>query len=362
MMRIVLLLFPSVVGCGSNQLTLSFELDGASCGVGQPEEVSLDYAGTVAIHVVDREHVLEPQRAVLASGCAAFSAVTGRSLMGLPALLGQVPPITDLSPGASVSVEVEVHRGAPGSCARAAGPDTLELLGSSTVFGVGSADTIDVRLHCRREPVVHFRFDEGKGDRAADASGRGNIGTIEGPSWVEGVRGNALSFDGADDHVRVREGGDGSMDLGNNDLTVAAWVKTTLVGLDQAILSKHSQGADAGYALFVDRLGRLSLYLRDGDDPLETLVHSTSQSYADGAWHHVAAVADRDGVVTFYRDGEPDGTAPIKGSGGSLDNPHAAFVGSRFEDVGVLAGTLDDLQLHDSALSAEEITALAGGR
>ena len=329
-----------------------------SCGAGRPEDVALDYAGTAAIHVVDREHVLDPQRAVLANGCAPFSAANGRNLAGLPALLGDVPAITDLPPGARVSVEVEIYRGAPGSCARAAAPDKLELLGSSTIVSIGGAETIDVRLHCRRKPVVHFRFDEGKGDLVADASGRGNTGTLFGPTWAQGVRGTALSFDGVDDHVRVA----GSMDLGKNDLTVAAWVKTTLVGRDQAILGKHSQGADVGYELRVDLLGRLALYLRDGDDPRETLAHSTSQGYADGAWHHVAVVAHRDGVAAFYRDGEPDGTAPISESNGSLDSPHAAFVGSRYASVGVLAGTLDDLQLHDKALSAAEITALAGGR
>lgn len=51
--------------------------------------------------------------------------------------------------------------------------------------------------------IGFWRFDEGTGTTAGDTSGYGNHGTISGATWIGGVVGNALSFDGVDDVVVV---------------------------------------------------------------------------------------------------------------------------------------------------------------
>ncbi len=47
--------------------------------------------------------------------------------------------------------------------------------------------------------VGWWTFNDGSGGTAADASGNGNNGTVDGASWTTGQLGGALSFDGADD-------------------------------------------------------------------------------------------------------------------------------------------------------------------
>ena len=44
--------------------------------------------------------------------------------------------------------------------------------------------------------VGWWSFDEGSGTVAGDSSGNGNTGTIYGATWVTGIYGKALSFDG----------------------------------------------------------------------------------------------------------------------------------------------------------------------
>ena len=70
--------------------------------------------------------------------------------------------------------------------------------------------------------VLYLPFDEGKGDIVKDISGNGNDGTIYGARWVDGKFGKALSFDGIDDYVELK---DRNLHMGGNDFTIAAWVK-----------------------------------------------------------------------------------------------------------------------------------------
>ncbi len=50
--------------------------------------------------------------------------------------------------------------------------------------------------------VLHFALDDGTGMVAADSSGNGNNGTLDGdPTWITGVSGGALDFDGTRDHI-----------------------------------------------------------------------------------------------------------------------------------------------------------------
>lgn len=73
------------------------------------------------------------------------------------------------------------------------------------------------------DAVLVLRFDEGSGTIAKDESGYGNDGTIYGATWIDGISGKALAFDGVDDYVEIPD--DGSLYF--NDFTFTFWAKTT---------------------------------------------------------------------------------------------------------------------------------------
>ncbi|MBN2484437.1 MAG: T9SS type A sorting domain-containing protein [Bacteroidales bacterium] len=69
--------------------------------------------------------------------------------------------------------------------------------------------------------IAHYKFDEGSGTVATDASGNSNDGTIEGtPVWVAGEIGGALQFTGADKVVMPAE----FMGLTSAQGSVAFWL------------------------------------------------------------------------------------------------------------------------------------------
>ncbi len=69
--------------------------------------------------------------------------------------------------------------------------------------------------------VAYWNFDESSGDILHDVSGHGNDGRIYGATWVNGIKGSALSFDGA--HAFVDCGNNTSLNVGDA-ITIAAWI------------------------------------------------------------------------------------------------------------------------------------------
>ena len=105
------------------------------------------------------------------------------------------------------------------------------------------------RVHGLRMPaavsepglVAHWKFDEGSGTTASDASGNGNTGTlINGPQWTAGKVGNALYFDGIDDVITVADSN--SLDL-SSAFTLSAWVNpaSTSTNCRMSILVKNDR-------------------------------------------------------------------------------------------------------------------------
>ena len=56
------------------------------------------------------------------------------------------------------------------------------------------------------EPVAWWKFDDGAGTTAADSSGNGYDGTVNGnATWAEGKHGSALAFEEPIDEAQPRE-------------------------------------------------------------------------------------------------------------------------------------------------------------
>jgi hypothetical protein len=189
--------------------------------------------------------------------------------------------------------------------------------------------------------VGWWEFDEGSGTTAGDSSGYGNTGTVNGAAWVDGRIGKALSFDGTDDGV-VASVGSGSLAMGGNQLTVAAWIYPTSTSAWDRIVVRAGSYYFSRYN--VDT--RVGLYLM-GSTP-------EGWTYFVGApinaWTHVASVYDGS-KVTCYINGEESGSASRTGN---LINTGDDLVIGGY-DAEQFNGMIDDVRIYDRALTAGEI-------
>jgi hypothetical protein len=198
--------------------------------------------------------------------------------------------------------------------------------------------------------VGWWKLDEMEGSVTADAAGS-HAGTLVGDAtWAEGVAGGALQLDGQGDYVDLGTGPD--FDIADR-ITVAAWVKVTTFDMDwQTIIAKG------------DTAWRLS---RGQGDNLHFActglwpewVHG-SANVNDGQWHHVVGTYDGS-ELRLYVDGKLDASAKTQGA--INVNTHPVYIGENAEHPGrAWHGLIDDVRLHNCALSDTEIKALGGAK
>ena len=128
--------------------------------------------------------------------------------------------------------------------------------------------------------VGHWPFDEGTGTVAGDVSGYGNNGTLmNGPVWVPGHLGTALSFDGDDDFVLVPD--DDALDLAG-DFTISLWANWTSFNGDADILRKgNKQNAVNWYVIELVQ-NRIQVRLNSDLGTAYLLDNQTNRN--DGIW------------------------------------------------------------------------------
>lgn len=214
--------------------------------------------------------------------------------------------------------------------------------------------------------VARWRFDEGTGSVAADASTNGNsLSLTGGAAWGAGHSSYGLSLDGINDQASRNDLNlVGAFPAGGSDpaqdFTLSAWIKLDRTGTNQTILAKQGNSKARGFVFYVGADNKLSLQVFNnaGDSTTGTSIGGLSS----GAWHHVAVSYDYIGnntsVMRFYIDGVLDAT--VSNSVGPVrSNTQAIKAGAYPTSNWYLDGIIDELRVYARMLAPEEIIALA---
>src|SRR5205823_6313184 len=108
-----------------------------------------------------------------------------------------------------------------------------------------AAVTVTVNNTAATGLVAAYGFNEGSGSTVADASGKGNSGTVSNATWsTSGKFGKALSFNGTNSWVTVADSS--SLDL-TSAMTLEAWVNPSAINGWECVVMKEA-GTDLAYA------------------------------------------------------------------------------------------------------------------
>jgi hypothetical protein len=210
---------------------------------------------------------------------------------------------------------------------------------------------------------------------AADVTGNGHDGTVDAAvAFGTTACGSAALLSGDHGGIEVPHSADLSFGEESFSLSVAFQVGADdLAGMEgslMALVSKFLEtgGWDARWRLAMLDDGRVQ-FLWSSLITLDRTI-TTESSYADGGWHHVVVVIDRDSTPPYpriYVDGveatvtrDGSGSSPEDALNGSIDNSVSLFIGqdTYYKDQD-FQGAIDDVRLYGRVLGQREISALA---
>jgi hypothetical protein len=208
-----------------------------------------------------------------------------------------------------------------------------------------------------QEPVGSWRFDEGAGSTALDDGPFGLHAVwpaATAPTWVAGVAGTALHFDG-DDEVAVP----GHPALEPAAITIAVWVRRAgSPGSYRYVFSKGAATCLRGsYGLYTGPDGGAAFYVA-GDGWFTLSPQAPQRAVWDGRWHRLTG--SYDGTrVRLYLDGDQVGAGTPGPTRIEYDMPsRVPYIGSYPGNCRLqFAGDIDGLAVWGDALSAGRIRA-----
>ena len=197
--------------------------------------------------------------------------------------------------------------------------------------------------------VSLWTFDEDtvNGNEVDDAFGENNGAITGNAKSVQGSIGNALSFDGVVDLVRIAN------DIFFESVTVEAIINPTL-GTRNPIYDKYNYGIQ-----LVDS-NQVGIWIRADTEVRNQWPSAYTPFPADGAWHHVVGVVESEVAVRIYLDGTLKGStdAPdaISIAYGAQVKPSIAYT----QHMGGIwyEGEIDEVAVYEGALSDNDVARL----
>ena len=234
--------------------------------------------------------------------------------------------------------------------------------------------------------VAYWSFDKMEDNTIYDSSPGENHGTNYGATLVQGIIGNALSFDGTDDYVRIPKNGKSPPQAFSalRKGSISVWFKADIIPTDYGIapilyygVEQQCNFLDAANKGLIIELGHSPVY--SGSESIYFTIWKNGCTYpsfcfdsyyavSSGEWHHYVAVVGEN-FNTGYLDGV-EMTERRYNYGNSSESQFFAdaiahekmWLGKGHWDntTQYFSGTIDELRIYDKALTSDEVLDLYG--
>lgn len=234
--------------------------------------------------------------------------------------------------------------------------------------GTGTPDPTQAEAYAAAvlnlSPVAYFPMGEGSGTTMTDESSNANDGTYTGSPTlaVAGPMTGAygVTFNGSTQWASAPD--IAAYSFGTGDFSIVLWVYigTTWPAATQYLIGHGGNGEDTSWEMF----------LRATSDSLRSRIagvtsdSGTSVDLSTAGWHMVALCADRSGNASWYMDNTANGTTDISAGSAVAITMTATLYLARRSAGTYFAGSLSQVAVFASCLSAGDIDTLwtaAGG-
>ena len=222
--------------------------------------------------------------------------------------------------------------------------------------------------------LLYSSFDD---ETVTDKSGKGHDGEVVGSvSYVDGISGKAVYITGnrtggVSTTNYVTYGDSSTIIPATGDFTVSMFFKSKA---DISTSSSYTLLANSDYSkinsVYFCHKGFMILAEQNGSGISQHINFGTgsatiqatldqTKTFVKDQWYMITAVYDRDGNMSYYRNGEKVSEADISEHSDLAINEGTLNLGtSAIAKLGTTESVIDELRIYDKALSADEITEL----
>ncbi len=205
---------------------------------------------------------------------------------------------------------------------------------------------------------AHLKMDDSAGTVATDSTGNGGNATlVNGPIWsTSGKVGGAVSLDGVNDYLSISAGVVSSLATA----TIATWVNLGAITTWSRIFDF---GTGTGVNMFLTPRGSSGVVrfaITTGGGNAEQRINGTAALPA-GVWTHVAVTLSGSVGILYVNGVEVGRNTLMMLTPGLLGNTTQNYIGrSQYSADPYLRGSIDDFRIYARAMSASEVSTLAG--
>lgn len=187
-----------------------------------------------------------------------------------------------------------------------------------------------------------------RGENNANDFTRGNDGTlINGATFAPGKVGQAFSFDGVDDYVRIPASPDFDF---SGSFSIGYWFKT-VSSETQYQMHSYNPATGRGFVVFGTAMFAESYFYAPHPS---NWVRTSTSDFNDNQWHYL--LIQRDGTtLRYYVDTV---LLDVETLTGDITSNTDLLIGTSNDLLGFYVGLIDEIELYNRALSASEIQSI----
>ncbi|MFC1686908.1 LamG domain-containing protein, partial [Nanoarchaeota archaeon] len=240
---------------------------------------------------------------------------------------------------------------------------------STDIDGTDTKNITDWRLNGTSIAVLNMPFERtvnGNTNATDDYSMNGNDGTEYNSTLWNSTGGydgkGAYEFDGNVNQRYISLNKKYSEITGtenNTDISICAWFKTVDLNIGTIVGTYVDTGSSGVGIVLYTQSGKVGAKINAKNSPTGQANPLSGTGFHDGAWHHACITCERFGNGTLYADGVEVDSEDISLYNETLESGTKNIgIGASSIPNWFFNGTIDDVLIFNSSLSAEQVKAL----
>lgn len=197
--------------------------------------------------------------------------------------------------------------------------------------------------------VGQWDFAEGAGDTLFDTSVYGRRAILNGTSWVDGLNGKVLSFNGSSSFARLEAS------LNTIPLTIQMWLRSTGTATSNQVILSNATNSGNGHGLYLTPGGKLGIYYFNDK-------FATDYTIVQNAWNYISVRYLADSIYVYVNSNLAGRSRITSQAPSGYSYCHLGNTPGTITDTKAFQGEISGLQIYNTSAVPNQIPTVVTAR